>query len=141
MIKIKKNKIFLGAILIVFLIVSSTTAMSTQPTKKAHKAIEENEDNEIYVQPGVFLTKMKLPKLKEAYEKIEDPEFKLIVEKIIEKLEQGSKKVLTSKDIKNILVDLGLFNFDVYVGLVAGHAGGMSCACGFPFIPAIRKHR
>ena len=135
MINIKKNIIFLGAIVIVFSMVSSTTAMIAQPTKNAYNVTNENGDNEIYVQPGVILTKMKLPKLKDAYEKIEDQEFKLVVEKIIEKLEQESIKLLTSKDIKNILVDLGLLNYDAYVGLVAGSGAGYCSAGGFPLIP------
>lgn len=136
-----KNKIFkiFGAAVAVFILLSSITPVYGIQNEKnlgtTKNGKNSNLEDEIFVQPNIVITKAKLPMLKKTLQKIEDPLYKELTQKIIEKIE--AKGIVKSTDIKDILIDLNMLSTDVYFGNLEGNACCNSGAGGFPFIPSI----
>ena len=125
-----------GAAVVALLMVSSATAINMNKTENNNESLENKNstnDNEIYVDPNIKLTKAQLPKLKQAYEKIEDPEYKELTLKIIQKLE--TQEIVKSDDLKDILIELNMQNTEIHTGKIVGSACCYSHMIGFPVIP------
>lgn len=120
-----RKKIFgcISVCIVILLIIPHTTAITLINQNKIEKitfnkyseAIENN-----YVDPNIYLTKSMLPFLEKALEQIDDSEHKSIIKSIIVIIRE--KEFANSKDIKNILMNLGIQNKKVESGYFKGYA-------------------
>jgi len=135
--KMKKKRIMMlfGVAIIALLMVSSANAININKIKNNNEALENKNstnDNEIYVDPNIKLTKNLLPKLKQAYEKIEDPGYKELTKRIIQKIE--TQEIVKENDLKEILIELNMQNTEIYAGKITGSAKWASAAISIPFL-------
>jgi len=130
----KKRKIItlLLTITISLTIITNATAINITQKQTTKNNNKQNNKKIPYVDPKIHLTKTQLPKLKRALEKIEEPEYKQITQKIIKIIE--TKGIVESYDIKNILVELKMLNTEIYSGMITGGAGYDCTLHSFPLI-------
>jgi len=115
--------------------VSNANAINLLQNKSTDELLENNYDNiegDIYVDPNIYLSDTYLPKLKRAFENIEDQQYKESMHKIILTIE--SKGYVDSNNLKEILIELNMFDTEVYTGMIVGSARYGSIAGGFPFL-------
>lgn len=86
----------------------------------------------IYVDKNIFLTKINLQSLKRAVTQIQDQEYKKLTQKIIDELEK--KGQINSYNIKNILIELGMYSTDVYFGFINTYIEGGMIIFSIPIV-------
>jgi len=123
----KKYEIVFGAVAIALLMVSSATAVivpQTQQTQiKTVPAVDQGStvQNDVYVDPKIYLTGDDLPGLREMLGETDDQETRELVEQTISVIE--SKGFVNSNDIKGFLKP-GSGVIGVYSGWISGVSGG-----------------
>ena len=125
---IKKSIFVFGAVAIVLLMVSTAIATNALLPRITLNKSALNEvpmdQNEIFVDPDIYLTANQLPSLREAVEQIKDKEIKELIEQII--LEIKNTGFVDSDYIQTIAADSASRNY-IYKGDQVGiHAGELS---------------
>jgi hypothetical protein len=92
------------------------------------------DEEEGYIDPNIELTSTEhLTGLQTILSEIDDPEFKLFTQELINELNNDEK--VDAQDIRNIRDSNGIFtDWRYYAGGVDAHAGDSVFAGGFPFI-------
>jgi hypothetical protein len=133
-IKLNRNLLIIGLFSIIFLLLSNTISSSTFHT---YQILRNNnfESKEVYVDPSIELTtKHHLQRLERIVNKIEDEEFKIFTQELINELKKDGK--VDSQDIKEILGRHEcLATFNVHRGIISGKAGDWTTACGILYRP------
>jgi hypothetical protein len=120
-----KKKIILGsigAVVIALLIVSSATAVTTTQDQN------ENQEKIMHIDSNIKITKKYEQKLMDAYNNIDDPDFKILLGKIIDLFE--TKKVVTSVDIKTIIDENNLSVRGAYFARIINTNEATAGRCG-----------
>jgi hypothetical protein len=108
--KIMKNRALkigsIGTFVIALLIVSSSTALTTTQNQV------KNQEKTMHIDSNIKITKKYEQKLMDASKIVDDPDFKILLEKIIDLLQ--TKKVVNSGDIQKIIQDNDLVVSGVY---------------------------
>jgi len=128
----KKGKyvLVIGAVVVVLLMVSSACAVSVVQESKAKNATE-NDSNEIYIDPNIYLTRKHLPLLKRSIRELDDDLIsKELLQHIIDVIE--IKGEINSNEIRDIIQYSDVELAGVHgPGFIFGHGPGT--AWGFPF--------
>jgi hypothetical protein len=149
--KRRKYILIFGAALTTLLLISSATAVNfsndgttEEETPPGNWGVEEGQlpgndeaeeeppDNDAYVDPNIELTTtLHLSQLEILVNKIDDAEFKIFTQELINELKKDG--VVTAQDVREIL---GRHEFlassSVYRGPISGTAGNKAKAFGFP---------
>ena len=100
----RKYWLIIGAIVCTLLMISSATAINAVDTKhlKESAEIENNQENEeVYIDPHLHLTKKHLPILKRSIQQMKDDQYKEVVQGIIDLLEK--KGSVDDEDVRHII--------------------------------------
>ncbi len=137
-----KYVLIFSAIFVAFLMVSSATAVNFMQSNKEMGYLENNYyevNDEIYVDPNIYLAKAELKSLYGVINKVNDPEYKHITIEIIKVIE--AKGFADSKDIKKIIENSDTGVTKVYglsrIKTTEASDGAASCILAFPLITII----
>jgi len=127
----KKNYwLIFGAVVAVVILLSSNCVCSITQSSFAVDVSQTNKraNKEVNVDPNIHLTQKHLPLLKRSLMSINDPDFKMLVQGIIQLL--NSNKKVDSSDILKILYNSGITKISFHTGFINGYGPG-STVC-FP---------
>lgn len=137
-----KYALIISAVFVAFLMVSSATAVNFIQSNKIKGSLENNNyevNDEIYVDPNIYLAKADLVSLYGVINKVNDPEYKQISLEIIKLIE--TKGFADSEDIKKIIENSDTGVTKVYgpsrIKTTEASDGAASCIFAFPLITII----
>jgi len=116
---LKKNIGIFGAFFVVLVLFSNATVLSQEAIEKMENNFET--ENEVYIDPDIYLTRANLSMLKEALEYVENEDVYKLLEAIIQKIEEQG--YVNNEDIKTIQEDLYIF-LPIHTGFISSFGLG-----------------
>jgi len=125
------KKITFLTIIVIFFLIASSSILSASYVKKDDLTYQKAKQT-IYVDQNVRLTRKHLERLKQVLKQEIDKKYKDILTKITNFIDIHGE--INSEEIKNILIDLGINNTEVFAGKIIGKGCCTCIGSGIPFL-------
>jgi hypothetical protein len=127
----KKSIMIFGVFAITLVIITNTTA-----TNVIQEELKRNMKKDVYVEPNIILTKIYLPILRNSIKQIQEPDYKNIVQQIVDLIEKEGRA--TSQDIKKIVDSSDANIKNVFLlGIVYGDGPGRVLCFPFTYLKCL----